>query len=155
MTTESHCTAEHLRTFFTIGYAGRSLDALIDALSAKGITSLIDIRHFPGSRFRPEVSKRNLEAALSDVAIEYAHNRDLGIPPHVRRDHGFPEHTDALWTWYDEHVIEARLEDLSWLDSFDEGPIAMMCVEQDPQACHRHRLAAALVERGIPYGGEL
>lgn len=141
--------------FFTVGYAGRSIDALIEALSAAGVAILLDVRHFPGSRFRPEVSKNNVKTALNSAGIEYAHERELGIPAQVRRAHGFPEHSDSLWDWYDEHVIGARLNDLSWFRSLDDGPVAMMCVEQDAQDCHRHRLAAALEARGIPYGGEI
>lgn len=141
--------------FVTIGYSGRSLEAFIQALTEGGVTALLDVRHFPGSRFRPEFSKRNLAAALHDHGIQYLHMRDLGIPSKIRRQHGYPEHSSSLWDWYDSEVLGKRLEDLSWFPRFESGVPALMCVESDPADCHRHRLGKALQSRGLSYSGEL
>src|SRR3989442_13270349 len=46
--------------FFTCGYTGRKLDELIEAMKAAGIQCLVDVRQYPVSMYRPEVSKTNL-----------------------------------------------------------------------------------------------
>ena len=43
-----------LPTFFTIGYAGRSLEEILDALTVNEVGTLVDIRQVPVSMYRPE-----------------------------------------------------------------------------------------------------
>ena len=153
----SDCESGNLREsrFATIGYSGRSLEVFIQALIECGVTTLLDVRHFPGSRFRPEFSKTNLADALNDHGIQYLHKRDLGIPSKVRREHGYPEHTESLWSWYDSEVLSSHIDDLSWFPRLESGLAALMCVESDPADCHRYRLGKALESRGLSYAGDL
>ncbi len=53
---------------FTIGYGSRALDDFVRILRAHDIEYLIDIRSAPYSRFKPEFSKNELEAALRQHA---------------------------------------------------------------------------------------
>ncbi len=143
------------RTFFTIGYSGKSIGAFIDGLHAAGVTTLLDIRHLPLSRFRPEFSKRNLAQALEDSGIRYLHCRELGIPSKVRKQHGYPSSSKSLWDWYEAEVLEEQVNMLGWFPS-DQGDVpAMMCVENDPADCHRQRLGIALESKGFVYVGDL
>ena len=158
MTDSLGAAAVDWREFYTIGYSGKTIDAFIDALVEAGVSTLLDIRHLPSSRHRPEFSKRNLDAALDGVGINYVHDRDLGIPSKVRREHGHPEHTESLWKWYDEHVIPERVSDLGWFREIDDGPMAMMCVESNAEDCHRHRIGRGTTRgrndlRPRPLGG--
>ena len=155
MTCSEHGSSEEDRTFFTIGYSGKSIEAFLRMLHDAGVTTILDIRHLPLSRYRPEFSKSNLAAALESSGIRYVHHRDLGIPPHIRREHGFPNHGESLWEWYDTEVIGNQLDDPDWLTDFADGPSALMCVESDPGDCHRHRLGSALERRGFAFAGDL
>lgn len=143
------------RIFFTIGYSGKSMGAFVDELLQAGVTTLLDIRHLPLSRFRPEFSKRNLATALETNGIRYLHLRELGIPSEIRKRHGYPQNSESLWDWYRSEVVDTRIGDLSWYPEGETELPAMMCVERDPADCHRQRLGQALEARGFVYSGDL
>lgn len=128
---------------FTIGYSERSLDHFIELLQLAHVELVADVRYVPISRFRPEFSKSNLAKALGKLGFEYAHWPELGIPPEVRRS----VQNEELFTWYDSNV-RPKVQ-LAQHDSELSGHrIAFMCVEVDPQSCHRHRIASYLEQVG-------
>jgi uncharacterized protein (DUF488 family) len=136
--------------FFTIGYTGQKLDDLVASLVQAGVVSLIDIRHNPVSMYRPEVSKANLARVLEASGIRYHHARDLGVPRDVRGLAAASNSRDVIWEWYDANVVPAFAgKNLHWFFNAVEHPIALMCTEFDPTACHRHRLSIALESRGL------
>ena len=136
--------------FFTVGYTGRSLQEILDAIVTAGATSLIDIRHMPVSMYRPELSKQNLQQAVEERGLAYFHARDLGVPREIRAMAADSGTRDTIWTWYDENVVTPKIgKNLHWFWNFFEHPVALMCVEIDPQECHRHRLSLALEKRGM------
>lgn len=155
MTRSRSSSAREARTFFTIGYSGRTIDAFVNALLGAGVVRVIDIRHMPVSRYRPEFSKRNLDERLASEGIRYVHERRLGIPSRIRREYGYPDHGGALWDWYDDNVLSREVVDASWVNDLGSGPVAMMCVESDATECHRHRLTGALQDQGLAYIGDL
>jgi uncharacterized protein (DUF488 family) len=65
-------------TLYTIGHSTRSLDELIAALHAHGITTLVDIRAFPMSRRMPHFDRESLEVELPKRAISYVWMKELG-----------------------------------------------------------------------------
>ena len=148
-------SASDVWTFFTIGYSGRTIDAFVEALLEADVVTVVDIRHMPVSRYRPEFSKRNLHERLAAEGITYVHERRLGIPSQVRREHGYPDHGEALWDWYDENVLSQDVADPSRFGELSEGPVAVMCVESDAMECHRHRLTDAWQARGLAYVRDL
>jgi len=133
--------------FFTIGYAHRSINQFIAILQAAQVKTVVDVRANPVSQFRPEFSKRNIEASLNQAGIVYVHMGELGVPSSKRRklqqDHDY-EH---LFQWYDEHIAGTAASRLVSPELL--GPIAIMCVELTPTECHRHRIAVALENRGF------
>lgn len=136
--------------FFTIGYTGQKLDDLIASLHRAGVASLVDIRDNPVSMYRPEVSKSNLRRAVEASGIRYYHVRDLGVPRDVRGLAVEGDSRDAIWDWYDANVIPVFAgRNLHWFFNAIDHPAALMCVEFDPTACHRHRLSMALEARGL------
>lgn len=136
--------------FFTVGYSGQSVTDLIASLVRAGITTLVDIRYNPVSMYRPEVSKTNLRRALDERGIRYVHVRDLGVPREVRGLAVGADSRDAIWDWYDANVVPTYAgRNLHWFFNALEHPVAFMCTEFDPRECHRHRLSAALEERGL------
>ncbi len=64
---------------FTVGYEGKTVDELLDALKGAGIELLIDVRAVAASR-RPGFSKTALAGALAEQGIDYLHLRPLGTP---------------------------------------------------------------------------
>jgi uncharacterized protein (DUF488 family) len=136
--------------FFTIGYTGRKLDEMLDALVDAGVRSLVDVRQNPVSMYRPELSKRNLRRHAEERGLLYAHLPHLGVPRDVRAlaiDAGTRE---VIWDWYDANVVARYLDrNLDWFFNAMEHPVALMCVEIDPRECHRHRLFFALEKLGL------
>jgi hypothetical protein len=63
--------------FFTLGYTGRKLGELTEAILKAGVQSVIDIRQNPISMYRPELSKNNLKSHLEEYGIDYLHCPDL------------------------------------------------------------------------------
>jgi uncharacterized protein (DUF488 family) len=138
--------------FYTVGYSGRTMTEFIKALKSGGIVTLIDIRHTPVSMYKPEFSKRNLERHLARHSIEYLHLPALGVPRDIRARAVNQSTRDLIWQWYDEHVVPTvASRNLHWFFNSADHPVAFMCTEIDPTACHRHRLALALGEHGLKF----
>src|ERR1044071_8699068 len=66
--------------FFTIGYTGRRLDEFLGLLESNEVRTLVDIRQYPVSMYRPEMSKGNLKRAVEGRGMLYAHFPQLGVP---------------------------------------------------------------------------
>jgi uncharacterized protein (DUF488 family) len=136
--------------FFTIGYTGRKTDELIATLLSNGVRTLVDVRQVPVSMYRPDLSKSNFARILAENGLHYVHMPELGVPRDIRAKAIETGSRDVIWEWYDEYVgapyVGMNLH--RFLNSV-EHPVAMMCVEIDPQECHRHRLSVALEQMGL------
>lgn len=136
--------------FFTIGYSGRTITEIVDTLKKANVSTLVDIRFVPVSRFKPEFSKKNLKKALEDNGISYIHRSDWGVPRDIRAFSLGKKTRDDIWIWYDDNVlpnvVKKNLDD--FFNSM-EHPVAFMCVEHDPTECHRHRLALGFERLGL------
>ena len=135
--------------FFTVGYTGRRTDELLDALVTNGIRTLVDIRYNPVSMYRPDLSKVNLGRLVEARGLNYVHLPELGVPRDIRVKAIETGSRDAIWEWYDKHVVAPYLDNLHRFFNALEHPVALMCVEIDPRECHRHRLFVALEEKGL------
>src|SRR5271157_4450704 len=65
-------------TIYTIGHSTRTLDELVAALKAHGISTLVDIRSFPMSRRLPHFNRESLEVELPRRGIAYVWMKELG-----------------------------------------------------------------------------
>jgi hypothetical protein len=65
-------------TLWTIGHSTRSREDFLALLSAHGITQLIDVRRYPGSRRYPHFHSDALKKNLADAGLVYRHLPDLG-----------------------------------------------------------------------------
>lgn len=138
-------TGEANPTFFTVGYEGRRIQEVIGALEANAVSTVIDIRFSPVSRYRPEFSKRNLASLLESSNIDYVHIRDLGVPRDIRDQASYAGNREFIWDWYETNVVQRHaLRNLHWFFNCANHPVALLCMEADSRTCHRHRLAAAL-----------
>jgi uncharacterized protein (DUF488 family) len=142
--------SEESADFFTFGYSGRRTDVILAELERAGVRTVVDIRQYAVSMYRPELTKSNFAKLLEARGIDYVHMPDLGVPRDIRAKAISTGSRDVIWEWYDEYVAGPTVgRNLHWfLNSFDL-PAALMCTEIDPHECHRHRLSAALERQGL------
>jgi uncharacterized protein (DUF488 family) len=141
----------------TIGVYGFERDSFLEALAAAGVDLVLDVRQRRGVRGSQYAwaNARRLQAALAEAGIGYTHLKELA-PTTELRELQYREDArlgegkrsrSVLATEYARRYTEEIL------DPVDLGPIlkwigdssaALLCVERDPEACHRSLIAARL-----------
>jgi uncharacterized protein (DUF488 family) len=132
---------------FTIGYEKLLPPELVNELRLAGVERLIDVRHRPQSR-RPGMSKTRLGQLLGDHGIAYEHRKQLGTPPDIR------------WLFKNRREAEGRAAFRAYIETdhataldalareLDHAPpTALLCLEADPEGCHRRVIAEQLKAR--------
>ena len=137
--------------FFTTHYSQKDVETFGEILKTAGVKTLIDVRDTPFSQFRPEFNKESLAKAMKNKGIKYVHVPELGVPKEQRDKLAKSSDWKELGEWYKENVIP-KLNDM--LDGHQkikdlDKPYAFMCVEKDPNSCHRHWIAEALERKGL------
>lgn len=127
---------------WTIGYEGTTKAALVAALGAEGIDTVIDVRAVPLSR-KPGFSKNVLAAGLREAGIDYLNLKALGTPPEGREAarKGKRDILAAVYAGQLE-LPEAMAQTAQLLDLASERCVALLCFERDPSQCHRSLLLA-------------
>jgi uncharacterized protein (DUF488 family) len=141
----------------TVGVYGFDGPAFLRRLQEAGVTLVLDVRQRRGVRGSEYAwaNARRLEAALAEAGIAYSHLAELAPTTELRqlqyqederRGEGKRSRT-VLSTEY------ARRYEEEILNQVDLDPIvkwvgskhaALLCVERDPEACHRSLIAARL-----------
>ena len=145
---------------WTIGHSNRSIDEFVALLEAHGIAAIVDVRSAPYSRYASHFNRLDLEHALTQrgIAYRYEGKRLGGRPtePHCYFAGVAPDQAerpdflklvdyDAVRQkpWFQEALNEV-------IQLGEDQRVALMCSEENPDYCHRHRLIGpALVARGI------
>jgi uncharacterized protein (DUF488 family) len=124
-------------TIYTIGYEGAGVPAFVRALKAAGIKLVLDIRAAPVSR-KKGFSKHQLAGHLADAGIGYRHLRGLGTPKRGR-DAAREGDIEAFERIFLEHMQEpeALLDLGEALTLAQEQPACLLCLEREPEHCHR------------------
>ncbi len=136
--------------FFTFGYSGRSTDEIFEVVKRAGVSTVVDIRFTPHSMYKPDFSKRNLERIVKSHGLNYLHLQWLGVPREIRARAADLGDLSIIWDWYDDEVVARFLgRNLNRFFSLGDHPLALMCTEMEPEACHRHVLFQALEDRGL------
>jgi uncharacterized protein (DUF488 family) len=141
----------------TIGVYGFDRDSFLAALGDAGVELLLDVRQRRGVRGSEYAwaNARRLEDALAEAGIAYSHLKELAPTTELRElqyreDDRLGEGKRSRTVLAPEY---ARLYMEQILDPLDLGPIvqwiggssaALLCVERDPEACHRSLIAARL-----------
>ena len=129
---------------FTIGYEGTTVPEFIDALKSAGVERVIDVRALPLSR-RPGFSKSPLRAALEEARIDYVHLKALGTPSEGRTAARAGRHADMARIYAGQlELPEAIAQSAQMLELAKETPSALLCMEREPQHCHRTLLLKAV-----------
>jgi uncharacterized protein (DUF488 family) len=148
----------------TIGVYGSSAETFLGALREAGVSLLIDVRQRRGVRGSEYAwaNSRRLQTALADAGIEYVHRKDLAPTTELRKLQyaedarvgvGKRSRVELARGYVERYVAEI-------LDAVDlaalvaelpaDGAAALLCVERDPEACHRSLIAARLeAEHGV------
>jgi uncharacterized protein (DUF488 family) len=145
----------------TIGVYDWDLPSWLAALHAADVRLLADVRQRRGVR-GPRyawANSRRLQAALADAGIAYRHHLELAPTTELRglqyaaddRAGVGKRSRSKLDSEYAERYVREIL-DRADLDAFvaalpDDGATALLCVEADPEACHRSLAAERLHER--------
>jgi uncharacterized protein (DUF488 family) len=154
-----------MRKLATIGVYEASLETFLRALHHAGVKLVIDVRQRRGVRGREYAwaNAQRLQAALLRDAIGYSHHKELAPTTELRRLQyaeddrlgvGKRSRT-ALAPAYVEGYTREILDPANLAAVVDEmpenGTTALLCVERDPEACHRSLIAAELArEFGLP-----
>jgi uncharacterized protein (DUF488 family) len=151
--------ADHIRErAATIGVYGFTLDRFLSRLHAEHVGLVLDVRQrrgVRGSEYAWANSVR-LQAALGEAGIDYVHRRDLAPTTELRQLQYRED--DRLGVGKRSRVElapeYARRYTTEILDPVDLGQLlddlppasvfALLCVERDPEACHRSIIADRL-----------
>jgi uncharacterized protein (DUF488 family) len=153
-----------VRTVATIGVYGFTAETFLARLRAADVGLLLDVRQRRGVR-GPEYAWANsarLQAALTAAEIDYRHHKELAPTTELRQLQyreddrqgvGKRSRTELAPEYRERYLAEI-------LDRADLGAVAaelptngaaaLMCVERDPEACHRSLIAERLeAEYGV------
>lgn len=144
-------------TLRTIGVYGFDRESFLDALTGAGVDLLLDVRQrrgVRGSEYAWANAKR-LEAALAETGIGYSHLSELAPTTEMRqlqyredekKGEGKRSRSVLAPAYVERYTAEV-------LDQVDLAPVvkwignsapALLCVERDPEACHRSLIAERL-----------
>ena len=141
----------------TIGVYGFDGPSFIRALQGARISLLLDVRQRRGVRGSEYAwaNARRLEAALAEAGIAYSHLPELAPTTEMRqlqyredekRGEGKRSRTELAPEYVHQYTEQV-------LEQVDLGPIVswvgskratLLCVERDPEACHRSLIAERL-----------
>jgi len=149
-----------MHTVATIGVYGWTLDRFLDALREADVALLVDVRQRRGVRGHEYswANARRLQAALAGAGIGYSHHQELAPTTELRQLQyreddrvgvGKRSRAELAPAFRDRYLLDI-------LDRADLAPLlgelpaghasALVCVERDPEACHRSLIAERLAE---------
>jgi uncharacterized protein (DUF488 family) len=153
-----------VRRVATVGVYGATLEAFLEALRLADVRLVLDARQRRGVRGAEYAwaNARRLQAALGHAGIAYRHHpelapttelRELQYREDDRRGVGKRSRTELAPEYAERYVREVLDQiDLATLVAQlpEDGAAALLCVERDPEACHRSLVADRLAaEHGV------
>jgi uncharacterized protein (DUF488 family) len=153
-----------VRRAATIGVYGYTVARFLAALHEADVRQLLDVRQRRGVRGSDYswANSRRLQAALAEAGIDYRHHPELAPTTELRQlQYREDDRTGVgkrsrlrLATEYRERYRREILDraDLAEIVALMPSPgrSALLCVERDPEACHRSLIAERLAgEHGV------
>ena len=137
-------------TLWTIGHSTRPWEGFVSMLVGAGITALVDVRRFAGSRRHPQFSGETMARALPEAGIAYLPVPELGGGRTPRRDSTNIAWRNASFRGYADYMETAPyLESTMRLAQLAHAqPTAVMCAEAMWWQCHRSLIADDFKSRG-------
>lgn len=124
-----------MNTIYTIGYATIPAEEFTAILQRYGVTTLIDVRSIPYSRFYPQFNAPSLTKRLATANICYEN---------LKTEFGARQENPA---WFTDGYLDYQKFAAS--EPFQRGikhtldlsqhyeTVCLMCAEKDPATCHR------------------
>jgi uncharacterized protein (DUF488 family) len=138
----------------TIGHSNLEVERFVAVLQRFAVSTLVDVRSVPYSRYSPGYNRETLKATLESAGIDYRYGGDyLGGRPTDPTCY-FAGVLPEEGANYLEEVNYEEVARRSWfrkgierlLSLAREGTVVVMCSEEDPMQCHRyHLIAQALI----------
>src|SRR5947209_4890429 len=140
-----------MRRVITIGVYRWTLQAWLAALAAADVRLLLDVRQRRGVR-GPDyawANSRRLQAALADAGIAYEHHpelapttelRQLQYAEDARQGVGKRSRVELAAEYrrrYTHEILDVADLDAVVAEVPSDGVATLLCVERDPEACHR------------------
>ncbi len=148
---------------FTVGHGALEASGLTDLLVGAGVSSLVDVRSFPGSRRHPQFARTALERSVPAAGVRYAWRPALG-----GRRRPQPGSTNLAWRNRSFQAYADYMATAPFLEALDElvadaakDDVVVMCAESLWWRCHRRLIADAAVllrnaeVRHLFHGGHL
>jgi uncharacterized protein (DUF488 family) len=147
-------------TITTIGVYGFNAAAFLERLREANVSLLLDVRQRRGGR-GPDYTWANslrLQAALAQAQIDYRHHRELAPTTELRQLQYAEDHRQGVGKrtrreLAAEYTSRYTAEILNHADLVPvvsalpaTGQAALLCVEREPEACHRSLIAGRLAE---------
>ena len=149
------------RTVATIGVYGWTLESFLEVIHAADVRVVVDVRQRRGVRGSGYAwaNATRLQAALAGAEVEYRHHKELAPTTELRQ---LQYREDArlgvgkrsrveLAPEYRERYTREVLDRVDLGAFVAELPTAarstLLCVERDPEACHRSLIAERLAAR--------
>lgn len=131
--------------FFTIGYEKIDFTSWLSIIEETDIEVIVDVRERPLSR-KKGFSKTHMAEALNEQDIEYIHLKQLGSPSDLRNElkqsGDFDVFFEQFETLLDQEEQKETLQILA--EKVGQNTCCLICVEEDPDLCHRSRIAEYL-----------
>ena len=140
------------KKIFTIGHSTRTIKEFLEILKSFKINLLVDVRHYPGSKYCPQFGKKRLETSLGKAGIEYLHLVGLGgrRPPNKEMKKNLAWRNPQFRGYADYMQTREFKKDLKELVNLSRvNVMAIMCTEAVPWRCHRSMIGDALLVRGF------
>ena len=149
----------------TIGVYGFTLEEFLRSLRDADVRLVLDVRQRRGVR-GPQyawANSKRLQSALAEAGIDYRHHPELAPTTDLRqlqyreddrlgvgkrsREQLAPEYRERYTTEILDHAdLDGVVAELP-----EAGAGALLCVERDPEACHRSLVADRIAaEYGVP-----
>ena len=152
-----------MRRLATIGVYGFSAETFLNALREAGVGLVIDVRQRRGVRGSEYAwaNSQRLQAALARAGIDYRHRKELAPTTELRelqyaeddrRGVGKRSRTELAPEYvrrYTEEILDRADLDAVARAVPDGTLAALLCVERDPEACHRSLVAERLAREVV------
>ncbi|TJX12701.1 DUF488 domain-containing protein [Tissierella creatinini] len=129
-----------MKDIYTIGYSGFKIDDFISILKKYEITSLIDVRSNPNSKYFEDYNIANLQRILSKYGIIYRnYKKEFGA-----RQEDLKYYTDGYLDFKKYTKSSSFLEGVRKIEAGMKlkYTFTFMCAEKDPSTCHRNIMVA-------------
>ena len=154
----SHAMLAAVQTVATIGVYGATLDSFLATLRDANVELVLDVRQRRGVRGSEYAwaNAQRLQAALAEAEIAYEHHKELAPTTELRQlqyaedaKQGVGKRSRrALAPAYIERYRREVLDAVDLTPLIEEMPLdaatVLLCVERDPEACHRSLVAGEL-----------